>query len=305
MKTDPVFPPDILEHLYDGIYILGRDRKIVYWNRAAERISGYPSADALGKSCHDHILTHLDDEGQNICHTPLCPIDQAFSDGQTHDTHAFLQHKEGHRVPVEIRTVPIFDAQGEIERVVEVFREYLLPEATRQRIEELEKLALIDSLTGLANRRFAEITIQSRLAETQRNIWPFGLLFLDIDNFKGINDNFGHDAGDRALMMIAKTLINTLRPYDFVSRWGGEEFVVLIVNVNREKLLRVAEKLRLFMEKSTFPLGGTRRRVTVSIGGTLARPEDTPESLVKRADQAMYRGKQAGGNRVQIDPAPG
>jgi diguanylate cyclase (GGDEF)-like protein len=75
--------------------------------------------------------------------------------------------------------------------------------------------------------------------------------------------------------------------------------------VNREKLLRVAEKLRLFMEKSTFPLGGTRRRVTVSIGGTLARPEDTPESIVKRADQAMYRGKQAGGNRVRIDPAPG
>ncbi len=305
MKIDPAIPPDILEYLYDGVYILGRDRKIEYWNQAAGRISGYPSAEALGKSCHDHILTHLNEEGQNICHTPLCPIDQAFSDGKTHDAQAYLQHKEGHRVPVEIRTIPILDARGETARVVEVFREHLLPEATRQRIAELEKLALIDSLTGLANRRFAEITIQSRLAETQRNIWPFGLLFLDIDNFKGINDSFGHDAGDRTLMMIAKTLINTLRPYDFVSRWGGEEFVVLIVNVNREKLLRVAEKLRLFMEKSTFPLGGTRRRVTVSIGGTLARPEDTPESLVKRADQAMYRGKQAGGNRVQIDPAPG
>ncbi|MDD5225032.1 MAG: GGDEF domain-containing protein [bacterium] len=301
MKTDPVIPPDLLEHLYDGIYILGRDRKIVFWNQAAGRISGYPSAETLGKSCHDHILTHLDDEGQNICHTPLCPIDQAFSDGKIHDTQAFLQHKDGYRVPVEIRTVPVLDARGEIERVVEIFREYLLPEATRQRIEELEKLALIDSLTGLANRRFAEITIGSRLAETQRNIWPFGLLFLDIDNFKGINDSFGHDAGDRALMMIAKTLINTLRPYDFVSRWGGEEFVVLIVNVNREKLLKVAEKLRLFMEKSTFPLGGTRRRVTVSIGAALARPEDTPESIVKRADQAMYRCKQTGRNCIRIE----
>ncbi|MCX5866544.1 MAG: GGDEF domain-containing protein [Proteobacteria bacterium] len=301
MNIEAGLSPEILDSLYDGVYILGRDRKIEYWNQAAGRISGYPSAEALGKSCHDHILTHLNEEGQNICHTPLCPIDQAFSDGKTHDAQAYLQHKEGHRVPVEIRTIPILDARGETARVVEVFREHLLPEATRQRIAELEKLALIDSLTGLANRRFAEITIGSRLAETQRNIWPFGLLFLDIDNFKGINDNFGHDAGDRALMMIAKTLINTLRAYDFVSRWGGEEFVVLIVNANREKLLQVAEKLRLFMEKSTFPLGGTRRRVTVSIGAALARPEDSVEILVRRADGLMYQGKKAGGNCVQAE----
>lgn len=301
MKTDPVIPPDFLEHLYDGVYILGRDQKIEYWNQAARRIAGYSFPEVLGKTCHDHILTHLSDEGQNLCHTPLCPIDRAFQDKQPYETQAYLQHKEGHRVPVDIRTIPIRDESGQVIKVIEIFREQLLPESIQQKIAELEKLALLDTLTGLANRRFAEITIVSRLAETQRNVWPFGLLFLDIDNFKSINDSFGHDAGDRTLIAVAKTLVNTLRTYDFVSRWGGEEFVVLAINVGQEKLLKVAEKLRAFMEKSTFPLGSAHRQVTVSIGAALVRPEDTVETLVRRADGLMYQCKKAGGNCVRLE----
>jgi diguanylate cyclase (GGDEF)-like protein/PAS domain S-box-containing protein len=293
--------PEILNSLYDGVYVLGTSRKIEFWNKAAERISGYPFPEVLGKGCFDHILTHLTEDGQNICHTPLCPIEQAFSDGKIHETKAYLQHRAGHRVPVDIRTIPFLDEQGKVIKVIEIFREQTLPESVREKIVELEKLSLLDPLTGVGNRRFAEITLASRLAESQRNVWQFGVLFIDIDKFKSINDRFGHHVGDQVLKMVSKTLVNTVRSYDSVTRWGGEEFVVMVINVNAEKLPRVAEKLRRFVEKSSLTVGDQKLGVTVSVGAALARPDDTQESLVKRADQAMYRCKQAGGNCVRIE----
>jgi diguanylate cyclase (GGDEF)-like protein/PAS domain S-box-containing protein len=301
MNTASGLSPEILNSLYDGVYVLGTSRKIEFWNKAAERISGYPFPEVLGKGCFDHILTHLTEDGQNICHTPLCPIEQAFSDGKIHETKAYLQHRAGHRVPVDIRTIPFLDEQGKVIKVIEIFREQTLPESVREKIVELEKLSLLDPLTGVGNRRFAEITLASRLAESQRNAWPLALFFVDLDKFKQINDRFGHHAGDQILKMVAQTLVNTVRSYDSVTRWGGEEFVIMAINVNAEYLSRIAEKLRLFVEKSALTLGTQNLGVTISIGAALARPEDTVETLTRRADELMYRCKQTGGNCVRIE----
>jgi diguanylate cyclase (GGDEF)-like protein len=116
-----------------------------------------------------------------------------------------------------------------------------------------------------------------------------------------VNDQFGHDVGDRVLKMVASTLQNNLRTFDLVCRWGGEEFVVIININNEDHLLKLAEKLRMLVEQSSLMTGNHFIRVTVSIGATLAHLHDTPHSLTYRADQLMYQSKKAGRNRVTIE----
>jgi diguanylate cyclase (GGDEF)-like protein len=167
-------------------------------------------------------------------------------------------------------------------------------------MEELQQQALLDPLTGVGNRRYTEMDVVSRLEGMNRYGWPFGVAFVDIDHFKQVNDTYGHDTGDDVLKMISRTLLNSLRPFDFLGRWGGEEFVVSITYVSGDELSTVANRIRSLAEHSILSVPGSQLQVTVSIGVTPARPEDTPEALVKRADELMYRSKEAGRNRVTI-----
>jgi diguanylate cyclase (GGDEF)-like protein len=124
---------------------------------------------------------------------------------------------------------------------------------------------------------------------------------MDIDNLKQINDTYGHATGDAVLRTIAKTLQKNLRPSDFVGRWGGEEFIAIIRNVDEHGLHDIGSRFRLLIEKSAVRTGAERIRATVSVGATLASDNDTLKTLVDRADQLMYRSKNAGKNRLTTD----
>ncbi|MGE5347273.1 MAG: GGDEF domain-containing protein, partial [Acidithiobacillales bacterium] len=165
-------------------------------------------------------------------------------------------------------------------------------------VEELRRMALLDPLTELGNRRYAEITLASRLSEMNRYGWTLGVLFVDIDHFKEINDRHGHVVGDDALRMVARTLRHAARASDFVGRWGGEEFIVLLPNATDSELTAAAERFRTLIESSGLRLPSGFLSVTASIGVTLAREEDTPDSVIRRADALMYQAKREGRNRV-------
>jgi diguanylate cyclase (GGDEF)-like protein/PAS domain S-box-containing protein len=286
----------ILDNIFDGVYLVDQDRKITFWNKGAERITGFGSSEVLGRRCAEDILVHVDETGCCLC-GDKCPLDKVIVHGQACEGEIFFRHKEGHRVPVMVRTVPVSDSNGSIGAVA-VFRENTSNAATQQTIDELRKLALIDALTGLPNRRHLERTVSSKLDEMRRYSQPFGVLFIDIDDFKNINDSYGHEIGDKVLKMVGRTLAHNMRSFDFIGRWGGEEFVAIISNINGEELSAVAEKLRVLVEQSLLPSSSKTVSVTVSIGVTLANPKDTEESLLKRADTLMYRSKMSGKNRT-------
>ena len=124
---------------------------------------------------------------------------------------------------------------------------------------------------------------------------------IDLDDFKQVNDRHGHLMGDEVLKMVARTLSGSKRPFDIVGRWGGEEFVVIIANVDRKKLRSIAERYRNFVERSKLNTAAAVIRVTVSIGATLCREDDSIYGLINRADQLMYKCKKAGRNCVRID----
>jgi diguanylate cyclase (GGDEF)-like protein len=165
----------------------------------------------------------------------------------------------------------------------------------------LEEQSLLDPLTQLTNRRGLEMQLHSRLGELKRYGTPFGLLFIDIDHFKQVNDTHGHNTGDEVLRMVALTLDKMRRPFDLIGRWGGEEFVALIVNVDRRTLSAIAERYRRMVASAFVQTEHGAVQVTVSLGATLARVEDRIATLVERADGLMYLSKAGGRNRLSMD----
>jgi diguanylate cyclase (GGDEF)-like protein/PAS domain S-box-containing protein len=287
----------IVEIINDGLYVVSKDRVITYWNQAAERITGFHADEVVGKSCADDILTHVDDQGLNLC-CGLCPLAATIADGEPRQTSVYLHHKDGQRIPVAVRAGRLVDEQGMVIGGVELFTDMSSNAANELRVKELEKLALLDTLTQMANRHYLETELEGRYQEKKRHNLPFGLLFMDIDNFKLFNDTYGHEVGDMVLKLVSRTMIANARPFDLYGRWGGEEFVAIIRNVTTDELEVLGNRMRLLIEKSCLTHARQKHSVTISIGATLAREEDTPASLVKRADALLYQSKAVGKNRV-------
>lgn len=298
--ADQVFYQTLLENMTDGVYFVDKDRRITYWNKGAERITGYSKEMVTGSSCADNILRHVNRRGEEMCISG-CPLHETLKDGRIREADVFLHHADGHRLPVFVRISPIRGKDGEITGAVEVFSGGFKALCISEQVEQLRKEAMIDSLTDVGNRRFADMNLDNLINGWNRHQRDFGLLMVDIDHFKRINDTHGHIVGDKVLKMVAKTLSHGLRSLDMVCRWGGEEFLVLLPNIRRPALARVAEKLRMLVEKSELRHQKKAVRVTVCVGGAVVRMNDTVETIVNRADERLYTCKNHGRNRVEAE----
>lgn len=177
-------------------------------------------------------------------------------------------------------------------------------ESTRQRMEEVEKesqeyirQALTDPMTRIANKRAFSRRLQEAMQD--RRLWPVCLIVFDIDHFKNINDTYGHQAGDRALVAMANHVSKVLRSNDTLYRYAGDEFCIVLVKSSLNEAKDVAERVRNAAGTISFTYRGKNRlTVTVSLGVAQAKEGETPESLFERADKALYQAKEAGRNRV-------
>jgi diguanylate cyclase (GGDEF)-like protein/PAS domain S-box-containing protein len=289
----------ILDTLDEGVYFVDRERRITFWNRGAARITGHARGDITGRVCADRLFG-MDDRGCILCRS-ACPLLATMDDGVPREAQVYLIHAEGHRVPVMLRVMPVRDEQGEVVGAVEVFTDSPAVVGYLRRISELSQEVDQDALTGIGNRRFIEREIDGRMGECHRHRSCAGLMLLDVDHFKGVNDRYGHAIGDRVLRMVANTLRHNIRSSDAVGRWGGEEFAVVIGQVLDQGVLeQLAEKLRMLVERSMLATERGYISVTVSIGATLMQAGDTPQSLLRRADELLYRSKDLGRNRVSL-----
>jgi diguanylate cyclase (GGDEF)-like protein/PAS domain S-box-containing protein len=293
-------PHDILlDSIFDGVYYVDLDKRISYWNKAAERITGYAMDEVLGSCCSDNILMHVDRCGNEMC-KHNCPLQSTLQDGQMRECCMLVHHKKGHRLPVHIRITPVRDDIGLVVGAVEIFTDNSNVVVMQDELDQLKQDVYLDPLTGVANRRFGEVAVDSRMHEWQGNGTPFGILFLDVDHFKAVNDNYGHNVGDEVLVMVATSVANVLRKLDVVARWGGEEFVAVLPGANHATLCSMAERIRVMVEQSFVMIDNRKLGVTVSIGGTMAFDNDCAASIVARADEQMYQSKKDGRNRATI-----
>ena len=171
----------------------------------------------------------------------------------------------------------------------------------RRRLQEKHEQAVRDSLTGLYNRLAYDERVMQEYARWKRYSQPMVLMVIDVDHFKKVNDTYGHKAGDKALVLIADQLRNHLRESDFLARFGGEEFVVLMPETELSSAMVAADKLRTAVEQCQFHYQNKQVKITFSAGLAQLREGDTTESIFRRADEAMYRAKQGGRNQCLLE----
>ncbi len=169
--------------------------------------------------------------------------------------------------------------------------------------EALKVASLHDPLTNLPNRRFIIENLQHETAAVERGRKPFSLAIFDVDYFKTINDDWGHEAGDMSLVAIAETVTHSLRAYDFCARWGGEEFLILLPETTGTKALEIAERLRVQINELALPNLPETRKITVSIGVAEHQPKTDYDQTIKRADDALFQAKREGRNRTALSQA--
>jgi two-component system cell cycle response regulator len=285
---------DLLPNLHEGVYVVDSNRKIVFWNEGAERISGYPKDEVEGHYCYNNILRHIDEFGKELCHSG-CPLHKTMKTNKINDAEVYLHHKDGHRVNVHVRTIPIVE-EGIIVGAIEAFTDQTFQEDYyRQNKKLVEKIAY-DHLMGIYTREYLDLHLKQRLEEAKLIETNFGLLFIDVDKFKEVNDSYGHLMGDEILKLIARTLSSNLRSKDIIGRYGGDELMIILDVDDKEDLMRVSNKLRTLVDYSSYK----HISPSVTIGATMVRDEDDMKSITKRADDALYEAKETGRNKVII-----
>lgn len=175
----------------------------------------------------------------------------------------------------------------------------LTAEDARRRAEEAREMSMTDALTGLFNRYGLHNALHRELSEARRYSRPLSCLIIDVDNFKGINDTYGHAAGDAALMQLGRVLSETVRGSDIVCRYGGEEFLVLAPETQLEGALALGEKIRQTAAARPFGDGERVFPLTLSIGAAQLSDSESGHDMIARADAALYQAKEEGRNRVE------
>lgn len=270
---------------YDGIFITNPEGVIEFANQGFEVITGYKPTEVIG--CKPSLLK----SGQH---------DEAFyerlwmhlNEGLPFRAMVVNRHKNGEEIHCQQSITPVKDSDGKITHFISIIKDM-----TDRVFEELKlrEQASHDTLTGLLNRRAGEIEMDVALIQAQEKDASFCLVMADIDDFKAVNDTWGHPQGDEIIKAVAQTLMEQTRKTDKCIRWGGEEFIVLLPFCDLEKALEIAGNIRAAMAARTFEnVGG----VTLSFGLTESLPTDSPHTLLERVDQLLYEAKNAGKDRV-------
>jgi diguanylate cyclase (GGDEF)-like protein/PAS domain S-box-containing protein len=284
---------------HEGMFITDADSVIVRVNRAFTEITGYAVEDALGKT------PKLLSSGHHDADYYAAMKDSVMSTGAWQGE-IWNRRKSGEVYPEWLTITAVKDGHGAITHYVATLTDITQRKASE---DEIKHLAFYDPLTRLPNRRLLLDRLQHALASSARDEREGALLFIDLDNFKILNDTFGHDRGDQLLQQVAERLTGSVREGDTVARLGGDEFVVMLEDLSEERGVAatqaeaIAEKIRTNLNQP-YDLGGIQYHNTPSIGITLfADHQNTVDELMKRADLAMYNAKAAGRNTLRFfDP---
>lgn len=291
----------LLESVGEGIFGVDMESRTIFVNQRAVSMLGYSEAEILGEK--QHFLFHARHEDGSPYPAEECPIFKTLQDRIVrHESEEWFWRKNGTGFPVYLTVTPVIE-DGQQKGVVVIFRDVTVQKAAEATIRTL---AYHDTLTQLPNRRNLLDRLENTLHSSQRRGTWGALLFLDLDNFKSLNDSRGHDAGDALLIEAARRLRACVRPDDTVARIGGDEFVVMLIDLSldasqaRQQADKLASKICQVLS-SPYAFDGFDHHCSASIGVCLFKglQMDSTE-ILKRADTAMYRAKNSGKNRINF-----
>jgi diguanylate cyclase (GGDEF)-like protein/PAS domain S-box-containing protein len=274
------------------------ERRILFWNQGAEKISGHLSQDVVGRCCGEKILAHCDENSKILCGDG-CPLLDTMRDGRRRTSDVYLRHKAGHRVAVHLEANPIRDEHGTIIGVAESFfeRRYV-PQPDRR----LNNVPAVDKGTGLPDQNMVESQLQQCLNEFQEHGVPFCVFQLRVDKLEELRSSRGRDAEEAILRVVSQTLRNLLRPTDVIGQWIDGDFLAIARNCQAHSIGKVARRLEKIASRSEIVWWGDEISATLSVGATSVLPGDSMESLLDRAERALCASVQDGGDRITILP---
>ena len=287
----------LLESLYDGFYLIDSDMRVVVWNRGLETLLGRLATDMLNRAWTDRELSFTDLQQQPLADGDL-PLQRVLATGRTVTTFLRAKHADGSWKEIELQTVPLLDNDHRLYGVAGIVRDLSRAGRKPHEFRELRRLATQDPLTSLSNRGELETQMAVQMREqTKPDQTPFSVIFVDVDHFKSINDNYGHTVGDKVLIELAKLMQQEMYSGELVARYGGEEFVILCPDTDLDAAVTRAERLRNSIANLKIPDMG-RRRLTASLGVARYETGDSVEILLRRADEALYTSKNRGRNQT-------
>ncbi len=287
----------IFDSFHDPFSIVDRDYRLVKMNAAYARIRNKLPKDLYGEKCYEVLCM-----GNRVCDG--CVVEKTFQLKKPCEKEKAIVLPGGSETWIEICTYPIFDRNRNVTHVIEYARDITdrkkAEEEKKLLINNLNHLSTTDGLTGLFNRRALTDILQREIERAQRYESELSLILCDVDKFKSINDTYGHAAGDKALRATSESLRMALRKTDFLGRYGGDEFMIILPETSLSGAKKIAEKIRVSAREIDLELPGKGSiGLTLSIGvASCFTPLDNSDTLVRLADSALYTSKHGGRNRV-------
>ncbi len=289
------FQQQLLDGMHDGVVFVDSSWKIALWNPAAEWLTGMPAESMLEQEWHSRLIDLRDTEG-NLIRDSRCPVQQVIELGHQVISRATLTRPSGERLTVDLHVLPVNDEHQGAGAIV-LLRDASSETHMEAQLQDLSEQATTDSLTAVSNRAAFDEAHGRLVDRGLAQGATFSIILCDIDRFKQVNDRFGHQAGDQVLVQFARLLQRCSRGDDVVARYGGEEFVLLCPECDNATAARRAEQIRFELARLPQP-ALEMAPVTASFGVTELQPGDTAESMLRRADRALYQAKDAGRNQV-------
>ncbi|HUI77960.1 MAG TPA: PAS domain-containing protein [Bryobacteraceae bacterium] len=283
---DPNRYRTILESLPNGVYVVDRDRKILFWNDGAEQITGYLRQEVIGRYCPDNLLMHCDENYRYLCGSQ-CPLLHTIHDGRVRDVQVFLRHKNGERVPVRVRAVPLRDADGSIIGAIETFDEVHPWANLRIHPNARAVENHVEQLTGISDHDSTRSYLEACLRDYAADQIPFSILQIAIDDLDRFRKIHGAVATNRIVHMVAATLSKNLREGDIAGHWAGDCFLAILLDCQPASLDQIAAKLKVIIEYAAIPWWGEWLSVAITASGTTVRAADTVDSLLARCGETL------------------
>lgn len=297
MTLTPELCCAVLESIRTGVYVVDRDRSILFWNAGAERISGYLRHQVIGRKCGESILAHCDQANRPLCGGG-CPLYDTVRDGVERTLEINLRHRDGYLVPVTVHAVPIRDAGGHIIGAAESFDER--QPAAAQIDEEPAGDGCLHGLSGVPDARLVEAAIRDHLDDLEKEGIPFALLLVGPCARGNPEAARGIQAAEKMLWVAARTLSRSLRSTDFLGRLSESRLAAILGHCPAGAIPSVARRLAAKAGRTSIQWWGDVIEVGASVGAAAARAGDTPESLLARAEDALKAGLSVGGERVVV-----
>jgi len=291
------FYKNLLDSIFDAVYMVNNRGFITYWNKSCERITGFSAEEMVSTPYNNTPLAYLDNETQQPVNRHS-GIDIVLETGMSGTWKGYLRCKNGQRIPIQANISPIRDETGQIIGAVEVFRDTSALVALEDAHRQVLQISRKDQLTGLYNRSAINEILKAEIERSNRYKQPLSVIMIDIDHFKRINDNYGHDVGDKVLAKFGSILQYNLRAPDVVGRWGGEEFLIITPESTSAEAEILAQRIRNIIR--VIPPPQFPETITASFGVSQLKPSGTLDQLLYIADIALYQAKQQGRDRVVI-----